>query len=87
MHIGDGVKYNNFYPLMVIGQEGSLNVVEMPNSRLWHGRLAHMSQMGLRTLMSLGNIPGIQRTKSDFCEFCQYAKQNHSTHSTHYETA
>ena len=68
MHIGHGVKYNYLYPLTVIGQEGWLNVEEMSNSRLWHERLAHMSQAGLRRLLTLGYILDIQHSESDFCE-------------------
>ena len=83
MHIGHELKYNNLYPLTVIGQEGSLNVAEMPSSRLWHGRLAHISQTGLRGLSVLGYIPDLQHTESDFC---QYGKQTRSMHSTHYDT-
>ena len=30
MHIGHGIKYNNLYPLTVIGQERCLNVAKMP---------------------------------------------------------
>ena len=52
---------------------------------MWHGRLAHMSQTGLRRLLALGYIPDLQQMESDFCEFCQYGKQTRSTHSTHYD--
>ena len=86
MHIGHEVKHNNLYPLTVIGQEGSLNREEMPNSRMWHGGLAHMSQTGLWRLMALGYIPDLQHTESDFCEYCQYGKQTRSTDLTLYET-
>ena len=74
MQCGHGVKYNNVYPLMVIGQEESLNVAEMPSSRLWHERLVHMSQTGLWRLTALGYIPDLQHTESGFFEYFQYGK-------------
>ena len=80
MHMGHWVKYNNLYPLMVIGQEGSLDVAEMPKSRLWH-----MSQTRLWRLMALGYIPDLQHTESHFCEYWRYGNETRSRHSTHYE--
>ena len=54
LKIGNGYKYNNFYPLMAISPEGALNIGESRDSNLWHGRLGHMSQAGLDWLMAIG---------------------------------
>ena len=36
LQIGDGLKYNNIYLVIVINQEGSLNVAELSSTYLWH---------------------------------------------------
>ena len=55
--IGSGHKYNNLYPLMAINPEGGVNVAEKTDPNLCHGRLGHMSQVGLDRLMAVGYIP------------------------------
>ena len=66
LHIGHGVKYNHFYPLTLYSHEGSLNVVKMPTSSLWHGRLRHISQIELERFSTLGYIPKLQHSESNF---------------------
>ena len=85
MKIGNGCKYNNLYPLMVINPKGAVNIIESQDSNLWHGRLNHMSQAELDQLMTINYIPKVL-TKTNFSEHCSYGKQTRSSHSFHYET-
>ena len=61
-----GSKYNNLYLLNVFSHEGSINVAELPIVSLWHGRLCHCSQAGLDQLTSIGYIPKLQHSESNF---------------------
>ena len=36
LKIGNGYKYNNLYPLMLISPEGAVNVAKSRDSNLWH---------------------------------------------------
>ena len=45
MKIGSGYKHNNLYPLTAIDPEGVVNIVKSWDSKLWYGRLGHMSQV------------------------------------------
>ena len=85
MKVGNGYKYNNLYPLMMINPEGAVNLAKSWNSNLWHNRLGHISQDGLDRLTMIGYIPKLQ-AMTEFCEHCRYGKQTQSPHSLHYET-
>ena len=47
LKIGNGYKYNNLYPLMMIIPKGVVNITESWDSNLWHSQLGDMSQVGL----------------------------------------
>ena len=61
LKIGSGHKYNNFYPLMTINPKGDMNVAQKTDQNVWHGRLEHMSQVRLDSLLSVGYIPKLKR--------------------------
>ena len=42
---------------------------------LWHNRLGHMSEKGMRVLHSKKVLPGLKCVNMDFCESCVYGKQ------------
>ena len=42
---------------------------------LWHQRLGHMSEKGLKVMHSLGKLPRLKSINIDFCENCIYGKQ------------
>ncbi|KAK3033603.1 hypothetical protein RJ639_034719 [Escallonia herrerae] len=42
---------------------------------LWHHRLGHLSESGMRILHSKNALPGIKNIQLDFCEGCVYGKQ------------
>jgi hypothetical protein len=44
--------------------------------RLWHQRLGHMSEQGLKVLSERKLLPSLKSLKLDFCKHCIYGKQN-----------
>ncbi|GKB24096.1 retrovirus-related pol polyprotein from transposon TNT 1-94 [Tanacetum coccineum] len=45
------------------------------NAALWHQRLGHMSEKGIKVLASKGRIPDLQKVVVGFCEPCVLGKQ------------
>ena len=43
---------------------------------LWHNRLGHMSQKGMKELLSKGKLPELKNIHFDMCESCIMRKQN-----------
>ncbi|GJX78208.1 retrovirus-related pol polyprotein from transposon TNT 1-94 [Tanacetum coccineum] len=68
-------------------KRGSLYMVEVPsdginaaidgmgNAALWHQRLGHMSEKGMKILASKGRIPDLQKAVVGFCKPCVLGKQ------------
>ena len=42
---------------------------------LWHNRLGHMSEKGMKLLHSKKVLPGLKCVNMDFCESCVYGKK------------
>ena len=42
---------------------------------LWHNRLGHMSEKGMKVIHSKKVLPGLKCVNMDFCESCVYGKQ------------
>ena len=54
----------------------SLNLVSIGNeTSLWHNRLGHMSEKGMKMLHSNGSLPNLKEVDLGFCEDCVYGKQ------------
>lgn len=45
------------------------------NSNLWHQRLGHMSEKGMKTLLSKGKLPDLKSVDVGLCEDCIFGKQ------------
>ncbi|KZV54328.1 hypothetical protein F511_03583 [Dorcoceras hygrometricum] len=45
------------------------------NSSLWHCRLGHMSEKGMKILMSNGKLPDLKSIEHKLCESCIFGKQ------------
>jgi hypothetical protein len=45
------------------------------DSKLWHLKLGHMSEKGMKVLMSKGKLPKLKSVESDLCEGCIIGKQ------------
>ena len=43
---------------------------------LWHQRLGHMSERGLKILADLKLLPNLKSGKLDFCKHCLFGKQS-----------
>nr|GEY85767.1 putative retrovirus-related Pol polyprotein from transposon TNT 1-94 [Tanacetum cinerariifolium] len=55
------------------------------NTNLWHQRLGHMSEKGMKILVSKGKIPNLLKAVVGFCEPCVLGKQKEGT-SCYYVT-
>ena len=45
------------------------------NTSLWHRRLGHMSEKGMKMLLSKGKLPELKSIDFDMCESCILGKQ------------
>ncbi|WVY89208.1 hypothetical protein V8G54_034722 [Vigna mungo] len=45
------------------------------NPNLWHRRLGHMSEKGMRIMHSKGKLPSLRSIEFDMCEDCILGKQ------------
>ena len=45
------------------------------STNLWHKRLGHMSERGLKILVGKNLLPGLKSHELNFCEHCIYGKQ------------
>ncbi|KAM0058194.1 putative RNA-directed DNA polymerase [Helianthus debilis subsp. tardiflorus] len=48
-------------------------------SNLWHNRLGHMSEKGLKMLAQKGKFPDLKKVETEFCEPCVLGKQKRVT--------
>ncbi|KAK2972111.1 hypothetical protein RJ640_013845 [Escallonia rubra] len=53
----------------------SLAFTENQRTTLWHHRLGHLSESGMKILHSNNALPGMKSIQLDFCEGCVYGKQ------------
>lgn len=85
-----GIGSNGLYKLQgkIITNSASLiSVTNDISTKIWHCRLAHVSERGLEELYKQGLMGNGNFEKLEFCEFCLYGKQkreksNTSTHTT-----
>ncbi|KAE8711604.1 Detected protein of confused Function [Hibiscus syriacus] len=55
---------------------GQLDVADVDGkSNLWHQRLGHMSEKGMKTLLSKGKLPDLKNVDVGLCEDCIFGKQ------------
>jgi hypothetical protein len=77
-----GINYtngcNNYVVLEHTNKEDKTNIVPEKKTMLWHQRLGHIGEKGLRTLHSKGMVEGMSNCTLDFdfCEHFIYGKQN-----------
>ena len=76
-----GAKCGTLYPIHVFFVHNHvIAMTELPNASLWHGRLAHMSLKGMKTLSCLGYLPVLNFSNVSVCEHCIYGKHARSAH-------
>ena len=49
--------------------------VSNDDASLWHNRLGHMSQKGMKELLSKGKLSELKNVHFDMCESCMIRKQ------------
>ena len=75
-----GRKHGTLYSMFVSHvNKDSIYIAELPSTGLWHGRLGHMSQKGMKQLCRLGYLPVLEYDDFPFCEHCIYGKHTRST--------
>ena len=74
-----GQKRNGLYILeghTLKGLVGSMLRIETDKTILWHRRLGHLSDWGLKELHKQGLLCGDNINKIDFCQYCILGKQH-----------
>ena len=73
--IAKGKKVGTLY--LCNGISNSVNALTSKgaDAALWHHRLGHMSEKGMKILHSRNLLPGLKNVDLDFCENCIYGKQ------------
>ncbi|KAK4385200.1 Retrovirus-related Pol polyprotein from transposon TNT 1-94 [Sesamum angolense] len=67
----------NIYKLLgsiVVGGVHSIDSCD-DNTKLWHMRLGHLSELGMTELYKRNLLHGVKSCKLDFCKFCVLGKQ------------
>ena len=59
---------------IAIVEQGEQIVVVDSDTTLWHNRLGHMSEKGMKVLHSKKILLGLKCVNMDFCEICVYGK-------------
>ena len=47
----------------------------------WHYQFGHMSDKGMKAMLSKGELPGLKYIDLDFCKVCVYEKQRNVSFS------
>ncbi|WCJ18000.1 Transposon Ty1-LR1 Gag-Pol polyprotein [Euphorbia peplus] len=74
----------NIYKLLGSTVVGGVQSVESDedNTKLWHMRLAHLSESGMTELHKRNLLHGVKSCKLDFCKFCVLGKQTKVSFNT-----
>jgi len=71
--IARGKKQGSLY---MIADKDVISVAEVGNnSSLWHQRLGHMSEKGMKLMVSKGKIPNLKHVDVGPCKHCIFGKQ------------
>lgn len=73
--IARGKKRGTLYMVDVPDSEMNAVTSGLNPSRLWHQRLGHMSEKGMKMLVAKGKLPDLKRVDSEFCEPCVLGKK------------
>ena len=73
MVLACGKKTSTLY--MTSSLRGTITVAEeSTDASLWHRRLGHMSEKGMKMLLSKGKLPELKSINLDMCESCILGK-------------
>uniref|UniRef100_A0A2N9IPG8 Integrase catalytic domain-containing protein n=1 Tax=Fagus sylvatica TaxID=28930 RepID=A0A2N9IPG8_FAGSY len=74
MVVARGKKTGTLY--MTTSPRDTIAVAEAgTDTNLWHRRLGHMSEKGMKVLLSKGKLPNLKSVEFDMCESCILGKQ------------
>ena len=73
--IAKGEKVGTLYLCNGISNSVNALTYKGADAALWHHRLGHMSEKGMKILHSRNLLPGLKNVDLDFCENCIYGKQ------------
>uniref|UniRef100_A0A2N9EUG1 Retrovirus-related Pol polyprotein from transposon TNT 1-94 n=1 Tax=Fagus sylvatica TaxID=28930 RepID=A0A2N9EUG1_FAGSY len=74
MVVARGKKTGTLY--MTTSPRDTIAVAEAgADTNLWHRRLGHMSEKGMKVLLSKGKLPNLKSVEFDMCESCILGKQ------------
>lgn len=75
--VAKGLKTRTLYTLKTLIGKLDLAVVtnEGNSADLWHKRLGHISEKGLKILVGKNLLPGLKSYNLDLCEHCIYGRQ------------
>ncbi|GJX02910.1 putative RNA-directed DNA polymerase [Tanacetum coccineum] len=73
--VARGNKRVSLYLVEVPSDGINATIDDRGNATLWHQRLGHMSEKGIKILASKGRIPDLQKAVVGFCEPCVLGKQ------------
>ena len=66
---------NEYSGTIVAVEQGEQIVVVDSDTTLWHKRLGHMSEKGMKVLHSKKVLPGLKCVNIDLCKSCVYGKK------------
>ncbi|KAH9294173.1 hypothetical protein KI387_040625 [Taxus chinensis] len=73
--VARGKKVGTLYLSTVSTDPSSILATTGIDTTLWHHRLGHMSEKGMKILHSQGKLSDLKNIDLDFCEHCVYGKQ------------
>nr|GEV75445.1 protein kinase-like domain, phloem protein 2-like protein [Tanacetum cinerariifolium] len=73
--VARGNKRESLYMVEVPSDGSNASIDGRGNAALWHQRLGHMSERGMKILDSKDRIPDLQKAVVGFCEPCVLGKQ------------
>lgn len=75
--LAHGQKEGSMYTLHATAVRGNIAVAEAESISLWHKRLGHLSETGMKVLISNNMLPKLNAISLDFCKDCAMAKSKH----------
>ncbi|GKA81471.1 retrovirus-related pol polyprotein from transposon TNT 1-94, partial [Tanacetum coccineum] len=73
--VARGNKRGILYMVEVLSDGINVTIASRGNAALWHQRLGHMSEKGMKILASMGRIPDLQKAVVGFCKPCVLGKR------------
>ncbi|GKA17481.1 retrovirus-related pol polyprotein from transposon TNT 1-94 [Tanacetum coccineum] len=73
--VARGNKHGSLYMVEVLSDGINVTISSRGNAALWHQRLGHMSEKGMKILALMGRIPDLQKAVVGFCKPCVLGKR------------